>query len=1093
MKLGLSAATLQDEQDEANHAGVIRLFDDYELLGELARGGMGVVYRARQKSLNREVAVKLILGGQLATPETVHRFQIEAEAAARLDHPGIVPIYEIGEFESQHYFSMKLIKGPNLQESLARFCVQPGMNSRQLAETHRKIADLTWKVADAVSFAHEHGVLHRDLKPSNILLEPNGAPLVTDFGLAKIADTNQREITLTSTVLGSPAYMSPEQALGNSYQVTTATDVYGIGAILYGLLTGQAPFVGETALDVIRSVAGAEPVPPRKLNPAIDRDLETIALKCLEKQPDRRYSNVAEVGTEIERFLAGRPIVARPINSAERISRFCKRNTLVSGLVCLVLLSVLLGVVGIASQWRAAVGESRRADRYARNALQQRDNARWETYRSRIALAANAIEQHQIGLAQEALKAAPENYRNWEWDYFSSQLDVPLLTHKSLHLGSPSQLWFNDDGSKLCCILSSEFLGGPHQTTVWNTKTARVVLAESSDSLLSADFSKLAVRTTDGNVAIHDLQTQRVYTIAHAKPALKHLVGFSPNGDFATRSENGLHVWRGESGEEQFQLLGQPNAFYGARFWALNDKQFLYQGGERIRGYDTASGESNWTVDFAGEEVHTVATSSVAKLLATSREYPNNSAELWDAESGALRATLTGHRNVVFRMKFGPAGQILASGSPDKTVRLWDTKTGNQLLLLSGHQNDILDLAFNRTGNILASSSLDGTVRIWAVETGQQIGTISTDAHKLAFHPNEPILTTADSAGKVSQWNLEKVARKQWAGHGGFVYGLAIHPDEKTIASTGWDKSVRIWNTATGLTEEVIELQQIGLGTRFSKRGEYLAVTTQTELKIFLTKGWKQAWSTDILTYDIGTQAGVRPDFDPSGNLVACGHDRTPVIYGVRSGDVHCRLRSHDGTVTDCSFVRDGRALITVGGTLICVHDVAKGTTLASRRIPGAILSLGLNRSRTKFCVSSSQNVVHLFETANPDEPVARLQHSSAPYCMVFSKDDSRLFVGCHDGTIWVWDLTKYEPVASLRGHADYVHAIDVDSSDILFSCSGDFTLRKWERQKPRTGVIRRSAPPDRLPQETLGDRNPSPSARVDHVTPSRSTKPKAD
>lgn len=1093
MKLGLSAATLQDEQNEANHAGVIRLFDDYELLGELARGGMGVVYRARQKSLNREVAVKLILGGQLATPETVHRFQIEAEAAARLDHPGIVPIYEIGEFESQHYFSMKLIKGPNLQESLARFCVQPEMNSRQLSERHRKIAELTWKVADAVSFAHEHGVLHRDLKPSNILLEPNDAPLVTDFGLAKIADANQREITLTSTVMGSPAYMSPEQALGDSYQVTTATDVYGIGAILYGLLTGQAPFVGETALDVIRSVAGAEPVPPRKLNSAIDRDLETIALKCLEKQPDRRYTNVAEVGSEIKRFLAGRPIVARPISSVERFSRFCRRNAVVSGLVSLVLLSVLVGVVGIASQWRAAVGESRRADRYARNALQQRDNARWETYRSRIALAANAIEQHQIAVAQEALKAAPENYRNWEWDYFSSRLDVPLRIYETLYQGTPKKLWFNDDGSKLCCILSSEFLGGPHQTTVWNTKTGRVALAESSDSLLSADFSKLAVRTTDGNVAIHDMQTQRVFTIAHPKPALKHLVGFSPSGDFATRSEDGLHVWRGKSGEEKFQLLGQPNAFYGARFWELNNKQFLYQGGKRIRGYDTASGESNWALDFAGEEVHTVATSSTAKLLATSREYPNNSAELWDAESGTLRATLKGHLNVVFRMKFGPAGQLLASGSPDKTVRLWDTKTGNQLLLLSGHQNDILDLAFNRTGNILASSSLDDTVRIWDVETGQQIGTISTNAHKLAFHPNEPILTTADSTGMVSQWDLEKIARKQWVGHGGFVYGLAIHPDEKTIASTGWDKSVRIWNTSSGLTEEVIELQQNGLGTRFSKGGEYLAVTTQTELMIFLTEDWKQVWSTDILTYDIGTQAGVRPDLDPNGNLIACGHDRIPVIYGVRSGDVHSILRSHDGTVTDCSFVRDGRALITVGGTLICLHDVAKGTALASCRIPGAILSLGLNRLRTKFCVSSSQNVVHLFETSNPVEPVARLQHSSAPYSMVFSSDDSRLFVGCHDGTIRIWDLTKCEPVATLRGHADYVHALDIDRLDTLFSCSGDFSLFKWERKKPQTDNDRQSDPSTRLQRQTFGDGNQSPPGSVDNKTLGRSTNPKSN
>ncbi len=252
-------------------------FGDYELLEEIGRGGQGVVYRARQKSLNRTVALKVIGLGHWATDAHLKRFRREAEAAASLDHPGIVPIYEVGERDGSCYFSMKLVEGGQLDEVVRR---EP--------MPIRRAVELIAKVARTVHFAHEHGILHRDIKPGNILLDQKGEPHLTDFGLARLVET-ESTVTRTMEVLGTPSYMAPEQAVGNNDAVSSATDVYGLGAVFYQLLTGHPPFAGGTTYETIKLLLDTEPRQPRLLNPKIDRDLSTICLKCLEKDPKRRY------------------------------------------------------------------------------------------------------------------------------------------------------------------------------------------------------------------------------------------------------------------------------------------------------------------------------------------------------------------------------------------------------------------------------------------------------------------------------------------------------------------------------------------------------------------------------------------------------------------------------------------------------------------------------------------------------------------------------------------------------------------------------------------------------------------------------------
>ncbi|MCS7166127.1 MAG: WD40 repeat domain-containing serine/threonine protein kinase [Gemmatales bacterium] len=442
-----------------------RIFGDYEILERIARGGMGVVYKARQISLNRLVALKIIPGSELANPVERQRFRVEVEAAASIDHPRIVPIYEVGEREGYYFYSMRLIEGGNLAQHMARY-----------RDDHRAAARLIISAARGIHYAHQRGILHRDLKPANILLDSDGRPHVADFGVAKhlqltslggtaifssakkntqddqtdpAADSprgrppsGELDLTQVGEIVGTPSYMAPEQASGKKGVVTVAADVYSLGAILYEMLTGRPPFKGPTRMATVRQVLTERPIPPRQLNPKIDRDLERICLKCLERDPQQRYPSAEALADDLERWLAGEPVWAASPTWWYRTWKWMKRRPAMAALVALTALISALALVGITWQARLAHGQAERAwwaelafRQEREHRLQhQRLEQRWQAVR-RTQLAWLRLQEGAVQEARQFLNEVSEELRDWYWHFVDACLrpvEVPAVQDEHL-------------------------------------------------------------------------------------------------------------------------------------------------------------------------------------------------------------------------------------------------------------------------------------------------------------------------------------------------------------------------------------------------------------------------------------------------------------------------------------------------------------------------------------------------------------------------------------------------------------------------------------------------------------------------------------
>ncbi len=650
-----------------------RTFGDYELLEEIGEGGMGVVFKARQLSLNRLVALKMIRSGLVASEAEILRFLAEAEVVASLDHPNVVPIYEARELDGQRYFAMKLIEGGSLAMRRAEFATSP-----------RLAAALIAKVARAVEHAHQRGILHRDLKPANILLDDQGQPHVTDFGLAKrVRDPS--DLGQVNSVVGTPGYMAPEQVSGSDSQVTTAVDVYSLGAVLYELLGGRPPFAGPTPRATLRQVVEAQPTPPSRLNPRLGPDLETICLKCLEKQPVGRYASARELAEELERWLRGEPILARPVGAWSRAMKWACRNPVTASLTLATSLALILGVAGIAWQWRRAQHQSE----LAREATREL----WESVPAQARAGRVAGEVGRREETLQALRAASRvrasaalrNEAIATLALFDLAPDVP----EQPQVDPRSSIEFDPDLERYATY-SAEL----RQIRVHQIREPRGTLGLACPN----NPSRGPTFSPDGHF----------------------LAAVFLNEPFAGRPPMfSLAVWRLDTSNAVLRLEAKVVPSFA--FDPTAPRLFVAEQDGVLRVIDLAQAieAERWNDVPAGE----MALAPDGRRLAIIRP---DAAKPYEAGREVVVWNLTTRNSVtsvrlpagIHALAWSPDGLIMALGCADREVHLWNVQTGEQRTL-RGHAGLVHHVAFDAAGARLVSNGFDGTSRVWAMNTGQ--------------------------------------------------------------------------------------------------------------------------------------------------------------------------------------------------------------------------------------------------------------------------------------------------------------------------------------------------------------------------------------
>jgi WD40 repeat protein/tRNA A-37 threonylcarbamoyl transferase component Bud32 len=699
----------------------------YELLGELGRGGMGVVLKARHRELNRVVALKMILSARFACPQDVLRFRLEAETAARLQHPNIVQLYEVGTHHGQPFMALEYVDGPTLAQQLE---AQARAN-RSRAMPPREAARLIEVLARAVQVAHRHGVVHRDLKPANILVAPDGTLKIADFGLAKQLDGAGAQ-TETGRILGTPQYMAPEQAAGRVHDIGPATDVYALGAILYELLAGQAPFDSAFSVDTVIQVVTRDPVPVRRLQKGVPRDLETICLKCLEKEPVRRYATAEHLADDLARFRDNRPIRARPVGPLERAWKWARRRPVVAALLLGLVLVSLLGFAGVSAAlvyalegWREAdgqrahAGEQREAAETARQQeAAQRRQAEANVSLARLAQARLEWRLNNVAAAALLLEGVKPEHRGWEWRYVRGLLHADLLTLPDAHDPCAMSVAFSPDGRLLASAGGNPYGDATMvrgEVKLWDADTGKLVRTLTGFRHIvyrvafSPDGKLLAAVSHDGQVRVwHTADGRSVHTLSVGAPAED--VAFSPDGKRLTAgSHQGCAVvWDLAIGKEVRRLAHGDGQVTRVAF-SPDGQHLAVTGEQEIHIWHLGSGRR--ARRLPAPEAKGLAYSPDGKLLAAAT---GGRVRLFDTADGRLVQTLTGHTGLVAGLAFGPDGRHLATAGADTTVRLWDVTGGTEEVVWRGHAGRVEAVCFHPCGWRLASAAAQpGDVKVW--------------------------------------------------------------------------------------------------------------------------------------------------------------------------------------------------------------------------------------------------------------------------------------------------------------------------------------------------------------------------------------------
>jgi WD40 repeat protein len=1041
--------------DPPTVAGSLGRLESYHILEELGRGAFGVVFKAYDEKLDCPVALKVLKPELAASVGERRRFEDEARKAAAVRHDHVVRIYRVGGTPgfALPYYVMEYIDGEALSERLRR----------QGALAPKEAAEIVRQGALGLDAAHARGQVHRDIKPSNILLEKSsGRAKITDFGLARTQEVRTERLTQTGAIAGTPPYMSPEQITAPQ-RIDPRSDVYGLGVVLYEMLTGEPPFRGLTHL-VLQQVAHEEPRPPRSLNDTIPRDLETICLHCLHKEPGRRYPSAGALAEDLRRFLAGEPIRARPVRAWERVAKWVKRRPAIAALLALVVLLTASGFGLVTWQWRRA--ETARGE-LADKAKELTGKARQleiKNYVRNIGLAANELAMGNTGRAEELLDECPEALRGWEWHYLKRRLrDFPPLTlslGQRISSGKGFDFAFSPDGRQLAAPC------GDGTVKLWDVSTGQNVVAlrgHEGDVVcvtFSPDGRRLASASEDTTVKIWDTTTGRELNTlpGHTKPV--NGLTFSPDGRYLastsydqtvrlwdamtgellhtfegsfTRSilvtpaftpdgrrlaapgvDNAVTVWDVKSGREALTLRGHTDQVFSVGFSPDGQRLFSVGWEGSVKVWDLpGSGEPGvstprvltprFTVGDHSHGAWCVTFSADGRRLALGRTLPDCTVEVYDVLTGQSVFTLEGHRTRVVSVAFSPDGRRLASGSLDKTVKLWEMETGQELLTLREHTNLVGHVAFDSQGRRLASSSEDGSIQIWdgsAIDEG-------SDRQILTLH-----------------------------GHARMVWGVAFSPAGKRLASAGGDKLVKVWDVTTG--QEIFALrghEDAVLSVAFSSDGERLASASNDKS----VKLWNARTGEEIRTLR-EFQGGVRcVAFSPDGRRLATTDITENVqVWDAATGRELLSLRGHKSYVPVVTFSFDGHLLATcsVDGT-VRLWDASTGAQV--RKLEGhtnRVMSLAYSPDSRLLASGDAYQMVKVWEATTGNEVLSLVGHTNYVIAAAFSPDGRRLASASWQEVI-VWDANTGEKIKTLRGLVGPIQSVAFSRDGKLAAAGG--------------------------------------------------------
>jgi eukaryotic-like serine/threonine-protein kinase len=993
------------------------VIEGYEILEEIGRGGMGVVYRALQIGTRRTVALKVLLDGPLASESVRRRFEREIELAASLSHPNVVAIHDSGLSRGHYYFAMDFIQGQRLDRYI---------KGRDLPIEHR--LRLMQKICLAVNYAHQRGVIHRDLKPGNILVDSDGEPHILDFGLAKTLESSPQAesllLSISGEVLGTLPYMAPEQAAGQQGEIDSRTDVYTLGVILYELLTGKYPYVvaGQMA-DVLRNIAHAEPARPSTIYRAIRNDLETIVLKTLSKDKEHRYDSAGALAADIGRYMAGEAIEAKRDSSWYVLRKMLRRHKVPAAAAAILLVSVVCVAVAMSSLYARAEQHRRLAQAAAVDALWQRRAAEDATRdlseelhtrkvdQGRSLVLAGDLAQGEYILWRELLQQPGDTQTLWALREAYAQ--QPCLSQALASTVPLCSVAFAPDGKT---IATADVAGA---IKVWEVPSCRLALtiftqAPDVTSLAFAPDGKgLACSSSDETVRLLDLPTgkctARFPAASSSQPAI--LPDAAP-----------------ASCRPAYRLAFDPTG----RLLATCQ-------GNDVVIRDLSSGKSVATLSAHQKTVTSVAFSPDGKSLASAGL--DHSVILWDLEGGRARATLASHLDIVSCVTFSPDGQLLASADWDGTVILWRTSDGACLASLEDFGCWVHSVAFSPDGCTLAAGDIHGNVKIWDLATGRCTSTIPAHvegmaeplrpAVALAYGPGGDMLATGSTLGVLKLWDLSgSKPMRTLSGHAGSVLAAGYASGGRTLASRDEQGTIRLWDLATGRCDRAIA-------------GPQAIPAAPTSVPAV-------DWDNDDLA-----DAQQSLACSPAGDLIASVEigGEAIALHDVASGRCVGRLVRQGGKVLSVTFSPGGKMLASGDGDgSIRLWDTSSQQCVRAIPADGAaapVVCLMFSPDG-RLLATASGHTLRILSTA-PGQEMAVFRghidkiHSLAFYPSSSTADGWRLASAGNDGVL-LWDISTGKQLGRLEGQAGATYALALSPDGRTLACSDhNRTIRLWQ------------------------------------------------